>query len=88
MNTMETINNIEVNEVVEQAMEVVSATPKISWKKFGVGALVVGAVGAAGYGIYRFVSSKKNKGEEQACESVDNVEIAKRDFLDEESEEE
>ena len=86
--TMETMNNINIDEAVDAAMEVVSATPKISWKKFGVGAVIVGAIGAAGYGIYRHVTSKKTKEQEQTEEAVDNVEIAKRDFLDQESEEE
>lgn len=84
----EIMENINIDETVEQAMEVVSATPKISWKKFGIGALVVSAVGAAGYGIYRFVNSKKTKEQEKTNEVIDNVEVAKHDFLDEESEEE
>lgn len=83
-----TINNIQIDEAIEQAAEVISATPKISWKKFGIGAVAVGAVCAIGYGAYRIFNRKKN-GEEQATEAdFDNLEVVKRDFLDEESEEE
>jgi len=85
---METMNNNQINEAVEQAIEVAAATPKISWKKFGIGAVVVSAVGAVGYGIYYLATSKKKKEEQAPDTGIDNVEIAKRDFLDEESEEE
>ena len=85
---MENTNNTMINEVVEQAVEVAAATPKISWKKFGIGAVVVSAVGAVGYGIYHWATSKKNKEEQEPDTGIDNVEIAKRDFLDEKSEEE
>ena len=89
MNTMENINtNINIDEAVEQAMEVVSATPKVNLKKIGVGALVASAIGAAGYGIYRFVKSKKAERAEKTDNSVDNIEVLKRDFLDEEEFEE
>lgn len=85
---METINNTQINEaIIEEAAEVIAATPKISWKKFGIGAVAVGAICAVGYGAYRFFHKKKD--EEQATEAdFDNLEVAKRDFLDEETEEE
>lgn len=86
---METINNTQINEaIIEEAAEIISATPKISWKKFGIGAVVVGAVCAAGYGVYR-IFNKKNEDEQQATEAdFDNLEVVKRDFLEEETEEE
>ena len=85
---MENTMNINIEETVDQAMEVITETTKVNWKKFGVGALVVGAVAAAGYGIYRFATSKKAKEEAEPEYLIDNVEVAKNDFLEEESEEE
>lgn len=87
---METMENIIMNEeVIEQAMEVVSATPKVSWKAFGKGALVVSAIGAAGYGIYKAVDFLKNKkaAKEEPTMTIDNTKIVDGEYVDEESEE-
>lgn len=87
---METMENIVMNEeVIEQAMEVVSATPKVSWKAFGKGAVVVGAVGALGYGIYKAVDFLKSKkaAKEEPTMSIDNTNVVDGEFVEEETEE-
>lgn len=86
MKTMENMNTTMVNEAVEQVAEVISATPKISWKKFGITTMAIGAGCAIGYGVYKFFFKKKD--EEQTTEVIDVSEITNRDFQDDESEEE
>lgn len=73
------------NGVIEEAAEVVTANSGIDFGKIGVGVLVVGAVSALGYKIYKTIKAKKDKNEQEAIdgEVIDNVEVAKRDFLDE-----
>ena len=76
------MENTTINEAIEQAVEVV-ATPNFNWKKWGIGMAAVGTVCAIGYGIYRHFNPKSEE-----APTTDNVEVAKRDFLDEEFEEE
>ena len=86
METMENMNTTMINETVEQVAEVISATPKISWKKFGIATVAIGAGCAIGYGVYKFF--KKKDEEEQTTEVINVSEITNRDFQDDESEEE
>lgn len=91
-----TMNEMVPQEVVTQVMEEVmeevkvpAATPRVSWKKFGTGVLKVGA--AVGVGVLivkgvKYVMTKieeKKQADEADFEKPDNVEVAKRDFLDE-----
>lgn len=69
----------------EQVTEVIAAKkPSVNWGKAGVAAIVVGALGAIGYGVYHVVKSKKAGNEQQTeDQEYDNVEVAKHDFLEE-----
>lgn len=81
----ETIKNI-VEEGVETVMEAAEAIPVKADNKFGViGAVVlVGGIAITGVAMgIRYIKNKKKAKEEQADDDfVDNVQVAKNDFLD------
>lgn len=78
---------MENKEIIDNVVKVTpSATPKVSWKQFGVGALVVGVIGTLAAGAY-YVIKKFNKDEAQD-ETIDNVKVAEHDFADEDQDEE
>ena len=84
------MNNETIEQVAEQAMEQaveIAATPRVSWSKFGIGILKAGAaIGGVVLVIkgVKYVVSKINekKQGEETDTAVDNVEVAKHDFLE------
>lgn len=79
---------MENKEIIDTIIEVAPAVtkPKANWRKFGVGALVVGVIGTLAAGAY-YVIKKFNKDEAQD-ETIDNVKVAEHDFADEDQDEE
>lgn len=82
-------NEIIMNEeVVDDVMEVVAEAPEVDWGKIGFGALALCAIAALGYKGYRIWKDKKTKEQKVYTDTVvDNVEVAKHDFLDNQDEE-
>jgi len=83
--TTEIMEDKKIIDKIVEATPVVTK-PKMNWRKVGVGAAVVGAVGALAAGVY-YVIKKFTKDDEQA-EAVDNVKVAQHDFVEEEETEE
>ena len=80
----EIMTNEVTMETVKKTVEIIpAATPKVNWRKFGVGVLVVGAIGALAYCIYNKITGH----EEEQDDVVNGAEVAKHDFLDEDEEE-
>lgn len=74
-------------ETIVKAAEVIpAATPKVSWRKFGAGMVVVGVLGALAAGAYIIYTKVTGNKEEQGY-CTDNVEVAKHDFLEESDDE-
>ena len=95
MNTMENINKIVNEDTVNIAAEVVEAIPakNFNWAKLGKVGAGVGAIALIGIGIYegakyhRAKKQLKDAQEQATATGVDNVQVAKDDFEENDSEE-
>lgn len=84
--TTEIMDNKEIMDKIVEVTPVVTK-PKMNWRKVGVGAMIVGAVGTLAVGAY-CVIKKFIKAEDEQVEAVDNVKVAQHDFVEEDESEE
>lgn len=80
---MDEIMNEVTMETVKNTVDIIpAATPAKNWHKAGVvGAVALGIVGLAAGAYYIYTKIAGKNGEQGA--TIDNVEVAKHDFLDE-----
>lgn len=85
---MEEMTQEKIEEIVEQAAEIVAAPKrKVNLKKVGIGAAVAAIVVGVAVSVPKLLKKHKACKEQKKIEQggVDNIKVVKQDFLDEDS---